>query len=114
MSKREDVEWFQEHLSTLPEKFLDCRDMMHAWKRSGGYRPVGAAKGNVKFLKRAVVCTRCGTEREDVYSMRTMDKVSTSYHYPEGYQIKGNRLRAGRGQSVRRELLLRLGYTTTP
>lgn len=85
---------FGKALTTLPEEFLDCRDMRHSWKRKQDYRPREQAEGGRRsrlspLLYRLLVCTRCGCEREDVIYSRTFERLSTSYKYPEHYQMRG-------------------------
>lgn len=106
MAVKDDVEFFEEHLQSLPTKFLECRDMRHSWRVHHQFSPVNSTGSSVKFLERTLRCTRCHTERQDVLSARTFDRVSTSYVYPQGYTIKGNKS-GNRGQSIRREAYLR-------
>jgi hypothetical protein len=106
MSSKEAVEFFEEHLHDLPNKFLECRDIRHSWKVYRKFQAVNSTGSAVKYLERTLRCTRCHTERQDVLSARTFDRVSTSYAYPQGYTIQGNKS-GNRGQSIRREVYLR-------
>ena len=98
MSKK-DEEFFAERVHDLPDTFIECRDLRHSWKRQGGYRPV---KDSKSLVARTLAWSRCDCERTDVINFRTFDRVSTSYHYPEGYTVKGNKA-TKRGMIVRRE-----------
>jgi hypothetical protein len=77
-------------LNELPDEFLDCRDMMHAWKRTKSYVPVGENPAKAALLLREMECVRCGTIKEDTFSARSLERVSTQYKHPTGYLIKGN------------------------
>ena len=104
--RKQDIQYFDEHVKELPTKFLECRDMRHAWKVQSGFRAVGEVKSGVKFVQRTLECQRCKTERVDVLSVRTFDRVSTQYRYPTGYTIPGNTA-GNRGQSIRAEVYAR-------
>jgi hypothetical protein len=106
MSKKDDT-FFEKHLGDLPDTYIECRDMRHSWKRQGGYREV---QGSRNLVARTLACTRCGCERTDVISVSTFDRVSTTYHYPEGYTVKGNKS-TKRGMVVRREAYRRWAVT---
>lgn len=93
-------------LGKMPVSFLDCRDMRHAWKRLDGYHPFGESDQK-KYVARKLVCTRCGCERTDVINVQTFDRISTSYHYPTGYQIKNVGGPVDRNALVRREVYAR-------
>lgn len=93
-------------LEDLPQDFLDCRDMMHAWKRVKSYIPLGLDPANPKQLLREMECLRCGTIKRDVFTARTLERTSTSYSHPAGYLIRGGNV-PNRGQLTRRVLVER-------
>jgi hypothetical protein len=61
--------------------------------------------GRARLVGRTLSCIRCGALRTDVINVRTFDRVSSSYQYPSGYQIKGQGSTAkNRNMFVRREV----------
>lgn len=89
-------------LEKLPDNFMDCRDMKHSWVRLQDFRPKelhteGAQPGQPGRQKvrmsplvyRQLICTRCGCVRTDTVFLRTFEKLSTTYAYPEDYQLPG-------------------------
>lgn len=69
---------------------LACRDFKHAWQWSTDFIPREDVKrGKITSVARVLVCTRCMTERRDVYAVPSMEHVSSTYAYPEGYLIPG-------------------------
>lgn len=79
---------FSARLRDLPEKWVSCRDMRHAWATLNDFHVTG--KGHVQ-IQRQLVCMRCETVRFEVYERTAtgLDKVGQSYGYPDGYQIPG-------------------------
>ena len=71
----------QDALRAYDETFLECRDLRHPWQALGYYRNNGE-------VRRALVCTRCGMERTDVWSSGGA-RVGSNYAQPEGYAIRG-------------------------
>jgi hypothetical protein len=98
MSKKHD-DFFARRLGDLPDTYVECRDMRHSWGRRGGYQEVTGSKN---LVARDLECSRCGCVRTDVINVSTFDRVSTAYHYPDGYTVKGNKS-TKRGMVVRRE-----------
>lgn len=83
-------------LRTLPDNFLDCRDLKHNWRKVNNYRPReqhiegGKQRSRISpLLYRVLECERCGTTRTDVIYARTFERLSVSYDYPETYQMPG-------------------------
>jgi len=101
MSKADD-KFFVEHLEELPDEFVECRDLRHSWALLQKFHPVDGKTKRVNYVVRTLKCVRCRTERTDVLDVRTFDRVSTAYHYAEGYTIKGNKA-GNRGTLIRRE-----------
>lgn len=81
-------------LKALPEKWVMCRDMRHAWAVLNDFHvpaSSGVAKGLLQ-IQRELVCMRCETVRYESYERTRdgrLDKVSQGYTYPDGYQIPG-------------------------
>lgn len=86
-------------LSQLPESFLSCRDLRHAWKVRTNFHDVDrepATRKNVaRTVERVLECITCGTVRTDTYLVVVhrndaprLEKWSTAYVYPSGYQMK--------------------------
>lgn len=78
-------------LHELPENWLMCRDMRHAWEVQQDYHVTKAAGSKIKEIRRFLVCLRCKTRRRETYHIVGwgLEKVSQSYEYPENYQIHG-------------------------
>lgn len=78
-------------LHQLPEEFLACRDLRHAWKVQDNFHDGNTEGTTMRVLK----CVSCETVRTDVYSVLKrpgmvprMEKVSSAYTYPKGYQMR--------------------------
>ena len=85
----ETIEWSaadkKKWLAALPEEFLLCRVVMHAWNVPLGFHD---AKVNGRKVKQMdLVCDRCGTEKDArIKVTRTkVDRDSVAMHYPDGY-----------------------------
>ncbi len=81
-------------LKALPDKWVACRDMRHAWATENDFHvvPQSTVGGRSMHVGRDLVCMRCETRRHEVYlSVKggRLEKVGQSYEYPEGYQIAG-------------------------
>lgn len=83
-------------LQEMPENWVNCRDMRHAWAVENDFHVVEQKqeKGGRRTMHvgRDLICMRCPTIRHEVYIVTRYDgleKVSQSYSYPEGYQIPG-------------------------
>lgn len=88
-----------EALSTYDGSFLDCRDLRHAWLRQGYWTEGG-------YVKRRLLCERCGTTRTDVWSFDGRDRYAGSYDYVDGYLLTGVDGHA-RPTDVRHEIITR-------
>ena len=89
--------------SHLPESYLACRDMGHAWRpfTAGWSTDWGA-------WERSQVCERCSTIRHQRLS-RLGSIMGGSYEYPDGYQHKGlGRLDGSDRDALRLESLHRV------
>lgn len=86
-------------LAEYNDTFLECRDLMHAWRIFGYYR--AGSGGGWGGTNRLLKCARCGMERTDRWDGIT---VRHSYNQPEGYRIEGVRLSKGdvRAEQLRR------------
>lgn len=76
-------------MSAFDTGFLDCRDMGHSWERASD--TTKERSGGIVSFSRALRCVRCGTVRQDRYSVG-VDAVSAKgkrYTYPKGYVVKG-------------------------
>jgi hypothetical protein len=75
-------------IKALPAEYIECRERGHAWKRAHrNYYRERTEYGEV--LTRRYNCRDCTTSRQDAYHPLTMDLVSRSYDYPEGYLTRG-------------------------
>lgn len=79
-------------LTRLPENWVMCRDVRHAWSVEADFH-VSLQRGQaIQEIKRVLVCMRCGTKRHEVYvptKYYGLDKIRSHYEYPVDYQIKG-------------------------
>lgn len=88
-------------LRDLPDEYLACRDLRHAWEELGYYRERGTSGAIIRKLQ----CLRCGTLRRDTLSNSYSEKTTHYYGHPEGYRIDGMG-RAGMDE-VRKEVVKR-------
>lgn len=87
-------------LHNLSTDFLQCRDLRHSWGVFSNFidaQDMVAEPGRhvTRTVQRTLRCMTCGTTRFDYYalierpnSVPRMEKVSTSYKYPKGYQMQ--------------------------
>lgn len=96
-------------LGSLPDAYLSCRDLGHAWEHDTDGKPV-TEQGVVTFT-RAMLCPRCATTRVEtmhVFRDGSVVKAHVKYGYPMGYLLeKGQGKRANIwGEYARRAGLL--------
>lgn len=81
-----------EALKDLPDNWVMCRDVKHAWSVEEDFH-VSLHKGSViQEIQRILVCLRCGTKRRERYTPTKifgLHKVGNAYEYPDNYQIHG-------------------------
>lgn len=75
-------------LKKLPNDFVACRDLQHAWDRSDDFILENVRGGKQRIVRR-MHCTRCGTTRTDYFRIvnQGLEKSRSDYLYPEGFQI---------------------------
>ena len=80
-------------LAKLPDTYVDCRDMRHAWRVQNDFHVVKQTQvgRKVTHVGRNLRCRRCPTIRNEVYLIRAngLEKISQSYSYPEDYMLPG-------------------------
>lgn len=79
-------------LRAQPIEYLHCRDLRHSWTITTDFHVVTPDDGSTSVrLVRDLACSRCGTERRDVFmpTVRGVVKVGTGYSYPDGYAMHG-------------------------
>lgn len=78
-------------LQHLPEQWVMCRDMRHAWRVMNDFHVTKSDRRIAQEIRRELVCMRCETVRVEAYhqSRFGLEKVAQGYRYPEHYQIKG-------------------------
>lgn len=82
-------------LTILPDRYIACRDVRHAWSVENDfhvYRQAQEKGRRTMHIARDLVCMRCGTLRHEVYIAtkdRGLEKIAQSYDYPEKYAIPG-------------------------
>lgn len=79
-------------LQDLPDRFVMCRDMRHAWVVEKDFHvSLGHARA-IQEITRVLVCMRCTTQRVEAYVPSLnwgLEKVYMHYVYPIGYMIHG-------------------------
>lgn len=81
-------------LRTLPDKFVACRDMRHAWAVLNNFHKTPDSQEGKKVMRvhRDLICMRCETVRHEEYlplKGGLLDKVAQSYYHADGYLIPG-------------------------
>jgi hypothetical protein len=78
-------------LMDLPDDWVMCRDMRHAWHVMEDFHVSKNRGHSIQELNRTLICMRCTTLRIEVYHSGRfgLDKVRQHYTYPDNYQIKG-------------------------
>lgn len=86
-----DAQILANALQDLPENWLICRDMRHAWEVSQDFHVVKQTGTKVQHLRRTLSCLRCETLRNERYiiSRYGVEKEGQSYTYPDQYQLEG-------------------------
>jgi hypothetical protein len=83
----------QNRLQNLPDNWVQCRDMKHAWTVDDNFHVTRfGLRNKIAEIKRILVCLRCGTKRHETYvptGWGGLEKVRSYYQYPEEYQIRG-------------------------
>lgn len=97
-------------LRTLPNDFVACRDIQHAWDAADGFF-LEEVRGGRQRIVRRLSCTRCGTMRLDHHRIVDggLQKTRSVYTYPEGFLLPklppGTKpLSVVRAESLRRAL----------
>lgn len=80
-------------LTELPDEWVMCRDMKHAWKVINDFHVTTTYRhgARIQVISRTLGCMRCETERHENYlnTSTGLDKISQHYSYQDGYQLKG-------------------------
>lgn len=97
-------------LSDKPDNLLMCRDVRHQWEWDKTFTQTIGRDGKRLQFRRAIVCQRCGTTRFDTFD-KNLDRISSSYDYPENYTVPNNVVRQT-GPLVRRIMVER--YAPAP
>lgn len=91
-SKGQVTKDYKKALTVLPENWVMCRDVRHAWSVLNDFHVTPVEGSKSVHFGRDLLCERCGTQRKEIYLMRRatgLDKVAQDYVYPEGYQMTG-------------------------
>ena len=94
-------------IDKIPEQYLWCRDVMHAWD------PYNAKVSRNKITRRneisqVLICTRCATLKTRVMASDG-EMLRSSYSYPEGYLQKDQ----GRMTPVDRAMIRKINLKTS-
>ena len=89
-SKQRALDDFRNALHRLPDNWMVCRDMRHAWNVLNDFHVVTNGDGS-SDVRRELQCMRCETVRRESFenNLYGLSKTSTVYIYPEKYQIHG-------------------------
>ena len=101
------VSEYTEYLHSYDGRYIQCKDMRHQWDLTEDYtlRSDG-------WVTRKMTCMRCDTVRTEIFAIvnkARLVKQSTSYAYPEGYQIHGLPQTRGLSELLRFEAIRRSG-----
>lgn len=83
-------------LTGYDETFLLCRDIRHAWSVEGYYE-------DSVWIRRRLVCVRCGTTRKDTWTPWGV-RLRSQYNHPDGYRLD----RDVKAEDIRAEELRRI------
>lgn len=82
-----------EALEVLPDNYLMCRDMRHAWDLEEDFYVDPNAKVKHGSIRRRLRCLRCGMARVErfIQTKWGLEKIGQNYIDPEGtpYRIHG-------------------------
>jgi hypothetical protein len=80
-----------EALHAIKDQYLECRDLLHAWRTIQDFQVRDAdTRRKTGILRRLLECDRCGTQREDLIWLRTFERLSSRYIYPDDYRAPGH------------------------
>jgi hypothetical protein len=71
------------NVDIIPEAFLWCRDVMHAWDPYTARVALNKASRR-REMHQVLICTRCGTLKTRVMTLQG-ETLRNSYSYPDGY-----------------------------
>lgn len=91
---KDEIDRLTRQVRGLPDEWLACRDMRHAWVVENDYHVISRTpnRPSLMVVGRVLVCMRCDTRRHEKYMPSTwygLEKTSTRYEYPRGYQLHG-------------------------
>lgn len=78
-------------LQRLPDTWIECRDMRHAWTVMNDFHVTAGQGRRAAEIRRELSCLRCETVRREVYHQTRfgLEKVGQTYGYVDGYEMKG-------------------------
>lgn len=92
LTNKEEVtfEQLRSSVGNLPDQWVACRDMRHAWDILNDFH-VNGDGSDLPQVRRELVCIRCSTVRRETYENNVygLDRVNTNYLYPDNYQLHG-------------------------
>lgn len=106
-------------LRELPDAYVACRDLQHAWDSATGFYMEDYVYAGVERqrIARRMKCLRCNTERVDLFKIvdNGLEKTRSTYNYPADFMMHkfppGTKpLSVVRAESLRRSL----GVDITP
>ena len=93
------------NIDAIPEQFLWCRDVLHAWD------PYNATISRNKITRRneihqVLICVRCSTLKTRVLTTNG-EPIRSSYSYPDGYLLKDQGLMTPADRAMIRKINLK-------
>lgn len=80
----------------LPDNWLMCRDIRHAWEVTEDFHVTKSKGSTVQEIRRVLTCPRCTAQRVERHHVTKwgLEKVAQHYVYPEDengqkYQLHG-------------------------
>lgn len=88
--EQESFNALKKDVQNLPDQWVACRDMRHAWQVMTDFH-VNDESGRGPEIRRELSCMRCETVRRESYENNKygLDRVATTYIYPDKYQLHG-------------------------
>lgn len=109
-------------VENLPDHFVDCRSMRHAWKRES-FAAASDEELSLRYIprqfnqviKRELTCMRCGTNKVEFFGrsierLRDFERFSVNYSYPDNYLWNKKRQDGDKptNRDANREMFLRV------
>lgn len=108
LTKAEQRSRLDDWLDTIPDEFVNCRDLRHQWTTVGTW-----ALGH-GFRGRMLSCLRCGVRKEQVIDKTARIVVNRMTNYPDDYKKPGDAPAGRIPSTVIRDQAVRRSIRTSP